>query len=1505
MADDYDIVVNGKPARDEIDKLVNKLKRLSEQSVKTGGVIDKDTRAAATGYAAMATSLERAQRARDGVGISGARKFEAVQKGRTAASGARLAEGLEVPRIEKATAEAELALLKAINEETRTKIALRQQGNADLLAQGQRTLVEERRQEVADRREALAEKRELAAIREKRTLEERAARAKEKEERELNRLQEREARQRAREAAEAQKALDREARDRAREAARQARLYNESGNPHADPSTRYALYDVASTATVAAVAIGGIAAASVIAAAQFETNFTRVERTAQLTGDSIGEVRSQLLDLTTSMPADFDAVTNIAALGAQMNIAENDLDSFTGTIVRFSTTTNVAVDQASQSFGRISNLLDVPATKFENLGSSIAYAGVKSVATETEILSMTEQISGAAAVYDFTAQSVVGLSSTFASLAIAPEAARGSVTRLFGDIEKATATGGPALDNYARILGVTAVQAKAMWEADPSRFFEKLIKGLSSSSSLLNDIESIGASDVRDVNLLQRLAENSDLLTRQLGDADQAFKDGTFLGDSYAKVVDDLASKWTILTNSVKAFAAGAGSSLFGVLGLLIDAGTKFLEILNLVPSQITGIILVAAALLAGFLLLVGGLAATMAAVEAMRFVLARLSKETGITGISIQSLRAQVMMLAKEMGILPSSVNKASGSISNLGRTAASVGGKGLGKAAGILGWIFAITGGLAAMDNQITLSEDKLSRLNNANASGSLDKEFGLAGASAKGFKDTLTTMFSDNFFENSQWTQFLGGFLDTLTFGLTDLTASWDQNKAQFAALGAQISETATTDIRAANDEFQKYVQMAGGGEGAVKSLLSAMGDYRAELVNNLTLQGKTATEQEILNLALGKSDALNAAAAAQMRNAGDEAAYAAGEAGNYADELSTLSDSIDTLFSKIDTESNFYDSINELYSGLAEGGLMFNSFSEAGRMNLENLQGSMLATAEYGKLLGLDVTESLIPMFVSLRQQGVDTTLLLQELASQPITYQVGLNIQGLISGVNSASGSLNTMNTAQVGLNGNMNLAADYSRRVYESTKKYGDEAEEAAEKVKTLSDYTGELGNVFGEALDIRFGSMKALDEVTGAWNSIRDSRDEALKNAADSWEALRDAELEAGDAMRDYIAAQNQMRADKGILEYQLSVAIRYGDVLRANAIRAEIAAKNNEIADQSKGISDQQKNVEDARRENEENQAKAREQLDRSLTGNSNAAVENRAEIIGMVESYSSYIQQLANSGLSTEELTAKTRELQEDFIRQATQLGYSREELSQYTVGFEDLTYVIQNLPRDITVNADTNPAMRAVEEFLAKVNESEAKPKITPQVPDFTPIGDNAGNQFISAFNRRLIGQDADMGLGMFRKQKQPQGYGKTPNGFYAQDMWSGFSQSFDNLYGFADGRGTGKFVGAGSGRSDSNLVRLSNMESVVNARASQHYGYDFIDDLNSLKYKPSTPQITVQGGGGPSGPMELSLESLRDLADILSSQITQVVLDGKNVATAINSINATNGRRGSE
>lgn len=326
-------------------------------------------------------------------------------------------------------------------------------------------------------------------------------------------------------------------------------------------NSRYLLYDVGQTYTVLAAALQVIPVATAAVAIAYEKDFAQVIRTndALKANNGFETLRTDLKELATEIPLTFAEFSNIATIGGQLGIAGDSVESFTESVARFGAASNVSLDEAATAFGRLQNSYD-PMRKdadfFNKIGSAIAYVGVKSAATETEIIAVNNQISAAGAQFGFAADEIVGLSGALASVRIRPELARGAFQRIMLGLSRSADEGADSFDKFAKYTGLAGDSAIQLFKSNPSEFFYKYIGGIKgaiqetgSVSAVLDDI---GAKNVFDKQFILGLSNGYKVFGDSLGYASTAFNEGTFLNESTQGVFDTMDAKIKRIGSSIK-----------------------------------------------------------------------------------------------------------------------------------------------------------------------------------------------------------------------------------------------------------------------------------------------------------------------------------------------------------------------------------------------------------------------------------------------------------------------------------------------------------------------------------------------------------------------------------------------------------------------------------------------------------------------------------------------------------------------------------------------------------------------------------------------------------------------------------------------------------------------------------------------------------------------------------------------------------------------------------------
>lgn len=1093
-------------------------------------------------------------------------------------------------------------------------------------------------------------------------------------------------------------------------------------------STRYSLYDVASTYEDMGNKLRMLTSyirEAVMVNSAYETSFTSVERVMQPLSDEVDGMRQRLVLMTQELPVAFDQLAKIATLGGQMGINADGINNFTEQVVKYSSITGMSADTVAEKFGRISQLADIPADDFNKLASAVAYAGINAVATDQEIITLTESIAAATNLAGFGADETVGLATAISSLGIAPEQARGVIVRLFGDIERGMQTGGKELDAYSKHLGMSAKETKELWNTDPQAFFKRMLENLSKAGSMTTALDNLNIVETREVNTLQRLAKNMDVYNQSMGDAQESYANGTFLGEAYAKTQDNVAAKLEILNNQMKILQDNFGEAFNPLLKPLLDLMIGTMDWINKITASpigkvVTGLVAGITALVAGFVAYQVASYKATAATLAMKTAMVQLGKmggeKTGIKGL-VDVLTGQERMIIDSNGRLRSITKERLDEMKELGkivpegsavdralkagvdvRKAATPGsmdaeiatknGMTLGPLSenegALLPNLATQSPSVAQMQEQILVNK-QLIQIRRELSEASLESSGKLriyalaqgdAAAAEKAAAQSAASTRELNRLDNME--EGLDKNLASLnTPAITpqdvvspEVATNVEQSTASLNEMGAGLDSVATEADKGsvATTRFGKAVGFAVKAAGAIGLILTLVATaseiYKSFQIDLLEAGGGLDSFREAIykDTAAWKENG-ETIGLAQSKVTESKAGLT-----TWAQSMEATTGSSAKMTTAI-TETT--DSITE--QTLALGANSMEWLAQAAMAD-DNIQKMFKSYFDKGKDLDKLAKKANISiqdmLGMALKNPGKGA----EEYLRGWFTNSAELQAQapGLYSDLQSIAFALD--GTTKSGIE-NSKIMKALGGAFGEADDGAGDlnnELDNTIARVYTLTDYVGDLSSILSAAFTIRYGKEEATDALASSWENVKNRIDDAR---------------EAIEKIKDEIKS---MTADRNILEYQLNIALKYGDSMRADKLRAELEAKDKELADKSKEL------------------GTAQDGASTSLVGNTKAAADNRAVMRGLIQDYNKYLESLANTNLSQKELKKRASQAKADMLAQGQALGFSAEEMAPYAKSFKDFRTIVDKLPKELTLRVDADPGTRAFMEFWAKQN-----------------------------------------------------------------------------------------------------------------------------------------------------------------------------------------------------
>ena len=315
--------------------------------------------------------------------------------------------------------------------------------------------------------------------------------------------------------------------------------------------------------TVPMAAVGGYC---VNQAKDFDTSLANLNKTADLTSDQLKALGDAALDASTTQPVTAAQIVNAEALGAQLGITTDNLKSFSDVANGLDIATNMDMETAATEMAQFANITSMSQGELSNYGSTIVDLGNHLATTESDISHMSLRLAGMTTTANFTQAEILGMAGAMSSLGIKAEAGGSAMTQIVSNITKEVANGSGAVEEYARVSGMSADEFAAKWQSSPMEALEALIDGINrlSNEGQATDVTltQLGIKSIRQADVMRRLSGNTDVLHEAIGRANSAWQDNTALTEEVDKRNESLESRFQTLKNKADAAAIKIGGPL-------------------------------------------------------------------------------------------------------------------------------------------------------------------------------------------------------------------------------------------------------------------------------------------------------------------------------------------------------------------------------------------------------------------------------------------------------------------------------------------------------------------------------------------------------------------------------------------------------------------------------------------------------------------------------------------------------------------------------------------------------------------------------------------------------------------------------------------------------------------------------------------------------------------------------------------------------------------------------
>ena len=314
----------------------------------------------------------------------------------------------------------------------------------------------------------------------------------------------------------------------------------------------------------------------------FETGLVGVGKTTNMAGNDLKGFGDDIAKMSSVIPVSTNDLLGLAETAGQLGIhGKKDLLEFTRVMAEMGSATNLAGEEGAKQMARFANVMGLDVGKsIRQVGNSVVRLGNNFATSEAEIMNMSSRLAASSRLVGITTPNVLGLATAMSSVGIEAEAGGTAMSTVMTKVDKAVASGGAKLQNFAKVAGMSAEDFAAKWKSKPTEALQDLMKGLDSASKSggnMNQIlDMLGIKGVRESNAVKSLAQNHELLSEAIKQSNDAYDHGNDLAEEAAEAWKTLHAKLMTLKNTFGNIAKDIFSIVAPALKDMVDKVNEF-----------------------------------------------------------------------------------------------------------------------------------------------------------------------------------------------------------------------------------------------------------------------------------------------------------------------------------------------------------------------------------------------------------------------------------------------------------------------------------------------------------------------------------------------------------------------------------------------------------------------------------------------------------------------------------------------------------------------------------------------------------------------------------------------------------------------------------------------------------------------------------------------------------------------------------------------------------------
>jgi len=325
---------------------------------------------------------------------------------------------------------------------------------------------------------------------------------------------------------------------------------------------------------------------AISAAEEIDAAYRDMRKTVEGTEQQFEALKRGAIDYSRTHYTSADTMLEIQAMGGQLGIAADELESFSTVVSNLDIATNLNADQASEQLGQVSAILsDMKQDRgeaFPKFGDALTRLGNNAATLESNIMDVTSRIASMGTISGFTAPQLLAWATAIASTGQGSEAAGTAVAKTMSDIESAVGAGGEDLEAFAGVARMSADEFRAAWTDTPSEALRAFVQGLADiekeGGSADSTLKQLGINSVRQKQALLGLSQTVGNVNSYIQMSDNAWEG---VSDAWGRAGDaareadaktqGFSGAVQLLRNNFDVFGAEVGESVEGPVRALAD----------------------------------------------------------------------------------------------------------------------------------------------------------------------------------------------------------------------------------------------------------------------------------------------------------------------------------------------------------------------------------------------------------------------------------------------------------------------------------------------------------------------------------------------------------------------------------------------------------------------------------------------------------------------------------------------------------------------------------------------------------------------------------------------------------------------------------------------------------------------------------------------------------------------------------------------------------------------